>query len=1161
MDEKDEWPRQRSNAKGILKKLRKKVEKGECNTIGIYRECALLEPPIKGLPGLSMEESHSRSRKQAKWDFDSDELRGLLSTLLLGAPSLPAVFKMSNRHFARNVTVLHISNWENEEVEEDNLGESLYLPLTRILTEIDQEDKESLEQKICSPFSSLHGVRVSHSQDTVYPLPYRLLAVPVEKGTSAAKSKAKTGPAAGVAKTWAGSAGNGIKTGSADSNTKIDFAVDTSRDTVHKTGEDASLKVERRDHRMSISSVQNTEEEDMHRRREEVLAVQRIYAPYLIPYGVLQMWAYPWPVSESRSKGCLGGLLSRTQKKKNKKKKSDEEGNKVLKSKESKDHNRSIKMAIAENAEPAGPVGTATDCAKEVKEESKRTRGREPKEQEEAYKDPKLHYYGRYRGFAPSFATAEQISTRAAAATTGATCTTACSNVMDLDVCYEGKEDNGWSMTCSRRSSTYISLIWGERDMSTAISSISDISATVGGNSAGSSTNSADSETERLLAQIPFFPLVAIDCEMCVTGGNTEQDPDAKHTAELTRLTLVAPCEGTDTDECSPTVLVDVYVRPRDDAPITDYVTQYSGITEQIMTSHDTISFHQAQLLFLRLVSAETFLVGHSLDSDLKSLQVVHRNCLDTAILYPHPKGFPIRYKLRQLAQDHLKMSIQNHDQHNRDSRQKRHCKNQDGKSGSILGAYMRDVHIYLGERKSRGEKRENEENRATGGADEMAPRKMADGHDSVEDAVAALRLVQLKAKEGFAYGLPKKSDGGIHAVPLLAGARTGMTIMPSIETTETDTAENTTDIANTTEHAEGSGKHPPPAPSDRDSVVDLSNCIAIWEHTEGLIGPKRGGGNGGNGNNARSAAILFTPTQQCLVGEMKVRVCDQQSGHLPEEEEEDDDDEDEGKGRERGEGKEDGTSSMFSAQELATATAIEFLQASSPINSPARAGSDDTSPVGGTSGVPPIRFCFAQIDFKKDQKPHRIDDKTEEGPAPVLLPTQTVTLLPNDPRVFPTFPSLDLVFGTSNPAPPAPPATSAADTTTASVLGDKLDTAVTADEIDSACNPGRPSNAAAKKKKFGPLVPSSQQRMAAIKTAIKTVRAAMRQGSQGRAGGLLLVTAQPPLTAAKELKRQKHMAQYGSMTTLPWNIGREGVLKKEVAKANHACVAFSTFL
>ena len=48
------------------------------------------------------------------------------------------------------------------------------------------------------------------------------------------------------------------------------------------------------------------------------------------------------------------------------------------------------------------------------------------------------------------------------------------------------------------------------------------------------------------------------------------------------------------------------------------------------------------QTRFRNHVSAETLLVGHALENDLRVLKMLHGRVLDTAIMYPHPKVFYI---------------------------------------------------------------------------------------------------------------------------------------------------------------------------------------------------------------------------------------------------------------------------------------------------------------------------------------------------------------------------------------------------------------------------------------------------------------------------------------------------------------------------------------
>lgn len=132
--------------------------------------------------------------------------------------------------------------------------------------------------------------------------------------------------------------------------------------------------------------------------------------------------------------------------------------------------------------------------------------------------------------------------------------------------------------------------------------------------------------------------VLALDCEMCMTG-DTEYS--------LTRISLVS-WDGE--------VVMDELVKP--DKPIINYVTQFSGITKEMIDPVKT-TIRDIQTRLLDLLTPRTILVGHSLDSDLKAMQLAHPFIVDTSILYPHPRGPPLKSSLKWLAQKYLNREVQ----------------------------------------------------------------------------------------------------------------------------------------------------------------------------------------------------------------------------------------------------------------------------------------------------------------------------------------------------------------------------------------------------------------------------------------------------------------------------------------------------------------------
>ncbi|XP_077533975.1 putative exonuclease GOR [Haemaphysalis longicornis] len=129
----------------------------------------------------------------------------------------------------------------------------------------------------------------------------------------------------------------------------------------------------------------------------------------------------------------------------------------------------------------------------------------------------------------------------------------------------------------------------------------------------------------------------ALDCEMCFTIRGFE----------ATRVSVV-DWEGI--------AVYDTYVIPG--RPVLDYNTAFSGVTaEHLRNVRTTLQDVQAELL--QLFTASTVLAGHGLENDLRALRIFHDTVVDTALVFPHPRGLPFRPSLRSLVATYLNRSVQ----------------------------------------------------------------------------------------------------------------------------------------------------------------------------------------------------------------------------------------------------------------------------------------------------------------------------------------------------------------------------------------------------------------------------------------------------------------------------------------------------------------------
>ena len=170
----------------------------------------------------------------------------------------------------------------------------------------------------------------------------------------------------------------------------------------------------------------------------------------------------------------------------------------------------------------------------------------------------------------------------------------------------------------------------------------------------------------------------AIDCEMCLSDNGPV----------LTRCSVV---------DFNEKLIYDKLVKP--DVPIIDYLTRYSGITEEKLRDVTT-TLKDVQEDLLKIISTDDVLIGHSLQSDLNVLKVRHTRIVDTAIIYEHKAGPPFKPGLKYLASEHLNIDIQ------------------------------KDTGL---------------------------------GHDSYEDAKTCLELTKLKIQNGLAFGLGINTENLFH--------------------------------------------------------------------------------------------------------------------------------------------------------------------------------------------------------------------------------------------------------------------------------------------------------------------------------------------------------------------------------------------------------------
>jgi RNA exonuclease 1 len=108
------------------------------------------------------------------------------------------------------------------------------------------------------------------------------------------------------------------------------------------------------------------------------------------------------------------------------------------------------------------------------------------------------------------------------------------------------------------------------------------------------------------------------------------------------RVARVSVVDGSGTE------VFDEFVRMDDGVEVIDYNTRFSGITQEDH-SRALLPLASIRQSLDAFINSNTIMIGHALENDLKTLRIVHHQCVDTAILFPHRAGPPYRRALRDL--------------------------------------------------------------------------------------------------------------------------------------------------------------------------------------------------------------------------------------------------------------------------------------------------------------------------------------------------------------------------------------------------------------------------------------------------------------------------------------------------------------------------------
>ena len=101
-------------------------------------------------------------------------------------------------------------------------------------------------------------------------------------------------------------------------------------------------------------------------------------------------------------------------------------------------------------------------------------------------------------------------------------------------------------------------------------------------------------------------------------------------------------------------MLYDELYKPENE--VINYNTRFSGITEETLSQvKNNIKEHLHPKL-RELIKKDTILVGHSLENDLNAMKYIHRNVIDTSVVFRRRNG--TKMKLKNLSSKILQVIV-----------------------------------------------------------------------------------------------------------------------------------------------------------------------------------------------------------------------------------------------------------------------------------------------------------------------------------------------------------------------------------------------------------------------------------------------------------------------------------------------------------------------